>query len=347
MCFSILTPKDVQSCARHPRTASVILGHQPMSKSSRARQLPAKSIGVLPWQRDFWLLVLDHVLAEQFGPPDLSRLGGFDAPAITQYTVTTPDLLRSFRNYNDGKPYHRQVRPFGFMVMFQHADDADADATARVIAPYNRNPAKAAWKAFNRDTGVPVRTSQLKTYASALRNYHNHPEAKFLNGERGDRGPTQRRHVTARAIVHIGKEANKLEPQAAMGVELGAQVEFHVDAGRAERMESITEGIMRYGPVRVAREASLSRKHLSALAAGTTSATEAALSQIERAISSLEVMEIRLSEEVVQALIYLRAECERAGIGLPPVGWASAPARSRASFRDSAKFHPNLQGGSA
>ena len=70
----------------------------------------------------FWLLLLDHVLAKSSGRP-IYRARGFRAPALTQYTVTTPDLLRSFRKYNDGKPYHRQVRPFGFMVMFQQADE--------------------------------------------------------------------------------------------------------------------------------------------------------------------------------------------------------------------------------
>ena len=49
---------------------------------------------------------------------------------------------------------------------------------------------------------------------------------KFLNGERGDRGPTQRRHIIARSIVHIGKEANKLEPQAAMGMDQGRKLSF-------------------------------------------------------------------------------------------------------------------------
>jgi hypothetical protein len=36
---------------------------------------------------------------------------------------------------------------------------------------------------------------QLKTYANALSDYHLHPEAKFLNGDYLDRGPTARRHI--------------------------------------------------------------------------------------------------------------------------------------------------------
>ena len=49
------------------------------------------------------------------------------------------------------------------------------------------------------------------TYAEALAQYHLRPEAKFLYGEFCDRGRTERRHVVATQIVHIGKEANKWE----------------------------------------------------------------------------------------------------------------------------------------
>ena len=89
-----------------------------MPKFSRARQQSAKSLGVLPWQQNFWLLVVEHVLAKRPGPPNLSVLEGFNAPAVTQYTVTTPDLLRSFRKYNDAKPYHRQVSKLAIRAFF-------------------------------------------------------------------------------------------------------------------------------------------------------------------------------------------------------------------------------------
>jgi len=285
-----------------------------MRKSSRARQQSAKSLGVLPWQRDFWLLLVEHVLAKRSGPPDLSSLEGFSAPAVTQYSVTTPDLLRSFRKYNAGKLYHRQVRPFGFMVMFQQADDADPSTIMRVIAPFNRNPAKAAQKAFDRDTGVTVRPKQLKTYAASLRTYYNHPEAKFLNGERGDRGPARRRHVIARSITHIGKEANKLDIQAATGVDPAAQVEFHVDTAGEARLRAVASQIKQFGSTRIARETGLSRKHISGIAGRIADVTEATLSRIERTISSLQVAEARRSEESAHLLRYLRTECEQLGL---------------------------------
>ena len=284
-----------------------------MRKSSRARQLSAKSLGVLPWQQDFWLLVTEHVLAKRSGPPDLSALEGFSAPAVTQYSVTTPDLLRSFRKYNDSKPYHRQVRPFGFMVMFQQADDTETSTMMRVIAPFNRNPAKAAQKAFDRDTGVAVGLKQLKIYADSLRTYYNHPEAKFLNGERGDRGPTQRRHIIARSIVHIGKEANKLDIQSASGVDPNAQVEFcAVSESRAGRLMAIRTALKKSGPSRLARETGLSRQYLSKLAnSGGVAVADTTVSKLEQAFATLEVVETRRRREGETLLAWLRTECER------------------------------------
>ena len=54
---------------------------------------------------------------------------------------------------------------------------------------------------------------RIKSYRSALSNYHLHTESKFLNGDSYNRGPTRRRHVTVQAIRYIGKEANHLEEQ--------------------------------------------------------------------------------------------------------------------------------------
>ena len=85
------------------------------------------------------------------------------------------------------------------------------------IAPFNRNIREAAKGAFDRETGKPVSATELKTYAEALAQYHFRPEAKFLNGDFCDRGRTERRHIIATQIVHIGKEANKWEERYFLG----------------------------------------------------------------------------------------------------------------------------------
>lgn len=283
-------------------------------KHHPARQLPPRELGLPKWQRDFWLTLLVHALADNLGPPDLMKNDGFENPAVIRYAVTTPDLLHSFRRYNDGKPYHRQVRPFGFMVMFQQADEADPSTVMRVIAPFNRNPTKAARRAFDRDTGGAVSPKRLKTYTAALRTYHNHPEAKFRNGERGDRGPTKRRNVICKSIVHIGKEANGLDIQAAFGVDPAAQIEYDVDAAKAVRLKAVAEAVRRFGSSRIAREAGLSRKHISSIAGGRAVPTNTTLSYIERVIPSLEIEEAKRSVETARVLSSLQAACEQAGL---------------------------------
>ena len=287
-----------------------------LKRLGRARQLPANELGVSAWQRDFWVLMVEHAQSGRLGPPVISQLNGFANPAVTRYAVTTPELWHSFDRYNAGKPYHRQVRPFGFMVMFLVDENSLEPSTMRrVIAPFNRNPAAAARQAFDRDSGRPVPSRQLKSYISALRTYHNHPESKFLNGERGDRGPTRRRHIIAHSIVHIGKEANKLDIQSAAGVDPNAQVEFcAVSEGRAGRLKVIRAALKKFGPSHVARQTGLSRQYLSKLAGGGAAMAEAALSKIEQAIAAVEVVEAKRQGEVDKSLAWLRTECERIGL---------------------------------
>ncbi|MCI4680786.1 hypothetical protein K9U39_15720 [Rhodoblastus acidophilus] len=76
--------------------------------------------------------------------------------------------------------------------------------------------------------GIPAHRSaadQLKTYANTLAQYHLRPEAKFLIGDFCDRGRTDRRHVIAKQILHIGKEANKWEEQHFLGEDEDAAIE--------------------------------------------------------------------------------------------------------------------------
>jgi hypothetical protein len=56
-----------------------------------------------------------------------------------------------------------------------------------------------------------------------------------LNSDFCDRGRTERRHVTATQIVHIGKEANKWEEQHFLGEDEDAEIEY----GVAETMDAL------------------------------------------------------------------------------------------------------------
>jgi hypothetical protein len=137
------------------------------------------------------------------------------------------------------------VKPFNFLNAFQarlqlHLSDADQlaipkrgrprkQSLIKPVGPFDKNMRKAAQFAFDRETGNSVSTDSLMTYAEALAQYHLRPEAKFLNGDFFDRGRTERRHVFASQIIHIGKQANKWEERYFLGEDEDAEIEYGVD----------------------------------------------------------------------------------------------------------------------
>ena len=101
----------------------------------------------------------------------------------------------------------------------------------RLLAPYmnrTRAWARAAWR-NQHDPGKRVwvsldpaepGTATLETFATMAAAYASHPEPKSLGPDglpchRGTRGVLTRRHVTPAGLVHIGKEANRLEDREA------------------------------------------------------------------------------------------------------------------------------------
>ncbi len=112
----------------------------------------------------------------------------------------------------------------------------------------NSSPSRAAENFFDRHTGAPVSSDRLKTYAEALADYHLHPEAKFLNGDLTDRGPTERWHVHVAGVRRIGKEANRSEEQFYLGYDRETQIEYGTDEESAQLAHTrICEAAKVYG----------------------------------------------------------------------------------------------------
>jgi hypothetical protein len=97
------------------------------------------------------------------------------------------------------------------------------------VGPFDKDMRKAAQFAFDRETGNSAEADRLMSYAEVLAQYHLRPEAKFLNGDFFGRGRTERRHVVATQLLHIGKEANKWEEQHFLGEDEEAEIEYGVD----------------------------------------------------------------------------------------------------------------------
>ncbi|MFL6691239.1 MAG: hypothetical protein ACJ8IR_13815, partial [Alphaproteobacteria bacterium] len=142
-----------------------------------------------------------------------------------------------------------------------------------------------------------------------------HPEAKFLNGDRAERGPTQRRHIVVRSVRHIGKEANRLDDQLAMGTDPSAQVEF--GDGRDSlrlRMAAIKTAVKTFGPVAVAQAANISRQHLFAITQGTSAPSENILTRVEKSLSALRRERDQELATTMSAVIKLKKLAEQGGL---------------------------------
>lgn len=224
---------DNESCPVIRKASAHGLGHliAPYGEDDPAPGIPAPviplgKIGVRRWQYDLWYKIIEAGLT---GTPNKVALDYHPAllkPAASRYTATSPALLKWMDGWNVPRHWFKEVRPFGFMLKFtargRNAMPAREDdivmsipkgrpvwpQTPKPSAPFDRDPAKAAAQAFDRETGEPVPAHMLKTYAEVLALYHLSPEAKFENGDYNDTGETRRRHIIAKRIRRIGKEAN-------------------------------------------------------------------------------------------------------------------------------------------
>lgn len=270
-----------------------------------APAVPLKEIGVDRWQYDVWYRILDGALNGNPDQPRFSDLPGFDKPAVSRYAATTPALLRWFDRYNAGRTEADRVRPFNFLTVLTARQTPSPDweivggsdrakrrkrrqtDSPRPVAPYTRDPARAAASCFDRVTGAAVAPDRLKTYAEALSNYHLHPEAKFLNGDYLDRGATARRHVQVAGIRYIGKEANRWEEQFHLGHNPEAQIEY--DSGPEATVltrDRICKATAAVGQRVMAKASGVSREALRAIISGKAAPRAKTVARLLAAIST-------------------------------------------------------------
>jgi hypothetical protein len=239
------------------------LGHlrAPYGKNDPAPGIPAPQVGLGPmklelWHHDLWWQIVSAALA---GAPDRIDLGfhpALNAPAVSRYAATTPELLRWFSRYNQGRSYHDQVKPFGFLLAMTanpvepveligagRRGRKPALKLPKPIAPFDGDFVKAAAATFDRETGAPVSSVALKSYRQALAQYHLRPESKFLNADFAEWGTTLRRHVRAIGIRHIGKEANRWEEQFFVGLNDQALPDYGCSAADLSRLATELRGI--------------------------------------------------------------------------------------------------------
>jgi hypothetical protein len=160
-----------------------------------------------------------------------------DRPALTRTTITSPQLLKPFHEYNRKRPVAERIRPYNFMLVAHIHRPGLQGLPERflLVAPYESDPRKwrrLKWRnAYDSAAGpYTIKTARhgedfamrsdhqviVKSYRDVLNDYRTHPETKSLGpgGKPCDRstvGLLQRRPVTAAGVHYIGKESNKIE----------------------------------------------------------------------------------------------------------------------------------------
>lgn len=171
------------------------------------------------------------------------------------------------------------------------------------VAPYDRDPAKAAKCAFDRETNEAVPISRLATYADVFREYPRHAEAKFQNGGALDRGVAERCcvHIRARNIVLIGKESNEYDAVTAES-ETKVTASFGNIPDGLLGQESLQEAIDHFGVSNLAGQAGVVRQTIWTARTGKAKPTRKTARKLQRAGRALQAERQIADAELAQAV---------------------------------------------
>ena len=179
------------------------------------------------WIAEVWL----HIIRRLLNLPTLD-LGFGKRPAVGRVSVSSPAVMNAFTDFNAGKSYADQIKPFNFLLAcqvdaFGYPTGADPKRF-HLIAPYN--PDSGTWlkqhwidqysgKRYRVTTNGQTgnrNTARVRTCAEVLEEYEYHPESKCADAEgnacgKRTSGLLQRRHISIDGLTYIGKESNRLE----------------------------------------------------------------------------------------------------------------------------------------
>lgn len=174
------------------------------------------------WSNELWA----DALAEELGEVVVPR-AWWDLPAVGQLTITRPEILDPFAEYNRRHPEHA-IGPGNFVSVAYPKIFARPDPS-RLIAPFvsPREALDAEWFEVYSGEAVRITTRDLrgeivpglipvKSYADVARRHVARPERKFEVPDGGPclgatRGKLARRRVLAVRFERLGKEGGWLD----------------------------------------------------------------------------------------------------------------------------------------
>lgn len=217
-----------------------------------------------------------------------------DAPAISQVSISSPDLLATFwQGIPYGSKYPDIPKPFNFLLtahLERFSVPVGADANRfQLIAPYEHDPRKwpkMDWvdKYSGNRHRITVEDDEnahmhggpvlVKTYGSVIEEYENHPEPKCAGADgkpcsQRTIGLLQRRHVRIGKLVPIGKESNRLEE--ALGGLIHDErdvIAEYPDPKRSEWLTEVVPALNKIPTSELEKEIGLSRSAIKDIKAG-------------------------------------------------------------------------------
>ena len=94
------------------------------------------------WYSEVWLYIINKWILGR----DVEEPEWFRSPAAMRLTATTPEMLRAFRDFNDGWPYGDQVKPQNFMLSFTPSKEARMlYPHMQLVTPYASPEELAGW----------------------------------------------------------------------------------------------------------------------------------------------------------------------------------------------------------
>jgi hypothetical protein len=192
--------------------------------------------------RRIWLAILMKHL--RVSPKQRRRarpLIAFDVPLRRKFPISQPSILKRLTNYNRGRSYDYQVKPFGFVQSVIPAIQIGR-ANPLPIAPFQADLAKSKrlpWVDFN--TGKPIRLdwsgSSMVGTLSVMRlneyveQYQRHPEAKAADQDGNPARPDTigllgRLKLRSKRLRRIGKEVDRLDEDEGASLEPDQPTEY-------------------------------------------------------------------------------------------------------------------------
>ena len=180
------------------------------------------------WQKKIWEDILNLYYGKIIEREIIEKYSQFYA--ISKLTISTPSLIKRFKEYDRNKSLSKQIKPFNFIIIGQ------GNSEVKPIASFNDNPQSVVHKEFiDYKSGKILKGEKYwRPLLDIVFRYIDHPESKFENGDKS--GKLTRKHVREGEIRLIGKEVKNLEEQF---LEIKNPVEYMSDKEKIDHILNI------------------------------------------------------------------------------------------------------------